>query len=155
MARIVRWNPFNEIVDMQRQLDRAFNDMNRRFTDNEWTTNNNTLALDVTETDDTYLVEANLPGIDTNDIDITLHENVLTISAEINHAEAQEGSRTLLNERFYGRFERSIRLPKAVDADKVNADYDRGVLTLTLEKSEASKPRQIAVNSGHLLSNEN
>lgn len=155
MSRIVRWNPFNEIVDMQRQLDRAFNDMNRRMTDNEWTTSSNALALDVTETDEHYQVEANLPGINAEDIDITLHENVLTITAEINRTEQQEGSRALLNERYYGRFERSIRLPKSVDGDKVEANYQDGVLMLTLEKSEASRPRQIAVNNNRVLTTEN
>lgn len=155
MTRIVRWNPFHEVVDMQRQLDRVFDEMNRGFGDAEWTNNGYHLAMDVNENDDTYVVKANLPGINVDDINITLHENVLTVSAEINQEDVAEGERRLVTERRYGRFQRSMRLPQTVNADNVVADYEDGVLTLTLPKSEAAKPRQIAVNNRQLLTNEN
>ncbi len=155
MARIVRWNPVREIVDMQRQLDRVFDEMNRNFSDNDWTESGNWLALDVHENDDNYIVETDLPGINPDDINITLHENTLTISAESIREDVQEGERRIVSERRYGRFQRSIRLPDAVDADNVEANYDNGVLSLTLAKSEASKPRQISVNNAKMLTTEN
>ena len=155
MARIVRWNPVREIVDMQRQLDRVFDEMNRNFSDNDWTESGNWLALDVHENDDNYIVETDLPGINPDDINITLHENTLTISAESIREDVQEGEHRIVSERRYGRFQRSIRLPDAVDVDNVEANYDNGVLSLTLAKSEASKPRQISVNNAKMLTSEN
>ena len=155
MTRIVRWNPFREIVDMQRQLDRVFDEMNRNLPDSDWTESGNWLALDVHETDDNYLVETDLPGITPDDIDITLHENTLTITAEIHREDVQEGERRIVSERRYGRFQRSIRLPETVDADHVEASFENGVLMLTLAKSEASKPRQITVKAHKILTTEN
>jgi len=155
MTRIVRWNPVREIVDMQRQLDHVFNEVNRNFSDNDWTERGNWLALDVHENDDNYIVKTDLPGINPDDIDITLHENTLTITAESNREDVQQGEHRIVSERRYGRFQRSIRLPNSVDADKVEANYDNGVLMLTLAKSEASKPRQISVNNAKMLTTEN
>ena len=155
MTRIVRWNPIREIVDMQRQLDRVFDEVNRNFADSDWTESGNWLALDVHENDNNYIVETDLPGINPDDIDVTLHDNTLTITAEVNREETKEGERRIVSERRYGRFQRSIRLPDAIDADKVGANFDNGVLTLTLAKSEASKPRQISVNNKKMLTTEN
>lgn len=155
MTRIVRWNPIREIVDMQRQLDRVFDDVNRNFVDNDWTERGNWLALDVHENEDNYFVETDLPGINPDDIDVTLHENTLTITAEVHRAEDKDGEHRIVSERRYGRFQRSIRLPDAVDADNVEANFDNGVLTLTLAKSEASKPRQISVKNRKMLTTEN
>lgn len=155
MSRIVRWNPFREIVDMQRQLDRVFDQMSNSLNDDDWTPTGNWLALDVHENDDNYFVEADLPGINPDDIDITFHENTLSITAETTREDVQEGERRLVSERRYGRFQRSIRLPNSIDVDNVEANYDNGVLTLTLPKSEASKPRQITVNNDKLLTSQN
>lgn len=158
MSNITRWNPFREMVDMQRQLDRVFDEMNRGIGNSEWTQGGNWLALDVHENEDGYIVETDLPGINIDDINITLHENTLTISAEINREETQDSDRRLLSERRYGRFQRSIRLGNTIDADNVDATYENGVLTLMLPKSEASKPRQIAINGNTVnpqLTNQN
>lgn len=152
---VTRWNPFREMVDMQRQLDRVFDEMNRGLGDGEWMQSGNWLALDVHENGDVYIVEADLPGINIDDIDITLHENTLTITAELTREELAEGNRRLLSERRYGRFQRSIRLDDTIDADNVEANYNNGVLMLTLPKSEASKPRQITVNATPQLTNAN
>ena len=152
---VTRWNPFREMVDMQRQLDWVFDEMNRGLGDGEWMQSGNWLALDVHENGDVYIVEADLPGINIDDIDITLHENTLTITAELTREELAEGNRRLLSERRYGRFQRSIRLDDTIDADNVEANYNNGVLMLTLPKSEASKPRQITVNATPQLTNAN
>ena len=157
MTRIYRWNrnPFHEMVEMQNSLNRMFSEVNRSFGENEWATAGNWLTVDVVESDDAYFVTANLPGINPDDIDITLHESTLTIRAEVIAPEIPEGTRRLLNERRYGQFRRSITLPETVDADHVEAEFNNGVLVLSIPKSEAAKPRQISVKNQTLLSSEN
>lgn len=155
MARIIRWSPFREMVDMQRRMDRLFEEVTNNYEGNEWTEAGNWLALDVHDNGESYFVEADLPGFNADDIDITLHDHTLTISGEMSRSEPQEGENRILAERRYGLFRRSVRLPDAVDADAVEANYENGVLKLTLPKSEAAKPRQITVKNAPLLTNEN
>lgn len=152
-SRIVRWNPVREMVAMQSAMDRMFDEVTRNFGD--LPTVGNTLPLDVHENDAHYTIAANLPGLTADDIEITLHENTLTISGEFVRQEAPEGTREWLSERVFGKFSRTLTLPNAVDADAVEATYDNGVLTLTLPKAESARPRQIAVNSKGLLNNPN
>ena len=155
MARIVRWSPFREMVDMQHRMDRLFEEMTGNLQANEWTEAGNWLALDVHDNGENYFVEAELPGFNVDDIDITLHDHTLTISGESKREDVQEGERRIVSERRYGLFRRSVRLPDAVDADSVEAVYENGVLKLTLPKSEAAKPRQISVKNMPILGNEN
>lgn len=155
MARIIRWNPLREIVDVQRQLDKVFDDMNTNFAQGDWNQTGNWLAFDIHENDDNYIVQANLPGFNSDDIDVTLHDNTLTVSAENHREELREGERQLVSERRYGRFHRSIRLPETVDSERVEANFDNGVLMLQIAKSEVAKPRQIPVNSQKMLTNQN
>ena len=155
MARIIRWNPLREMVDMQRQLDRVFDEMNTNFTQGDLNQTGNWLAFDIHENEDNYIVHADLPGIDPDDIEVTLHENTLTVSAENEREELREGERHVINERRYGRFQRSVRLPETVDGDKVEANFDNGVLTLEIAKSEVTKPRQIPVKNRKMLTSEN
>jgi HSP20 family protein len=155
MTRITRWNPFREMVEMQRQMDRIFEDVGRAVGDGEWSAVGKWLALDVHDNGEAYTVQADLPGMNPDDIDITLHENTLTISGEFMQPEAPEGTQNVLNERRYGSFRRSITLPNAIDADNVEANYEDGVLQLTIPKSEAAKPRQISVKPGKMLESSN
>lgn len=154
MARLVRWSPFREMVDMQRRLDRIFDEVGRNLPESEWAEAGNWLALDVHETADAYTVETDLPGVNPENINVTLHENMLTISAETKREERSDNN--IISERRYGSFQRSVRLPNLVDADKVEAHYENGVLRLTLPKSETAKPRQIEVRkNAPMLTNEN
>ena len=155
MVRVTRWNPFRDMVEMQRQMDRMFDDVNRAVGEGNWSSVGKWLALDVFDNGETYSVAADLPGLNPDDIEITLHENTLTIAGELVQPELPEGTRRVLNERHYGAFRRSISLPDAVDADNVDANYENGILMLTLPKSEASKPRQISVKPGKLLASDN
>ncbi|MDQ7024377.1 MAG: Hsp20/alpha crystallin family protein [Anaerolineae bacterium] len=152
---MTRWNPFREIVEMQRTMDRMVDEVNRVVGSNatEWSAVGKWLALDVYENDDNFIVEANVPGLTPDDIEITVHEHTLTISGEVTQAELPDDTRQILNERRFGTFRRSVTLPSMVEVDKADANYHDGVLTLTLPKSEAAKPRQIAVKSGTLLEN--
>jgi HSP20 family protein len=105
------------------------------------------LAMDVKEEADGYSVMTSLPGVNPDEIDISFHEDVLTISAETKTEERQEGARYVLQERRYGKFSRSLRLPSNVDADKVTANYENGVLKVFVPKSEVAQPRKIAINT--------
>ncbi|MEQ8672494.1 MAG: Hsp20/alpha crystallin family protein [Aggregatilineales bacterium] len=154
MATIVRWNPVREIAAMQDVMDRIFEE-NRRGNRNSNTVNTRSLALDVHENENAYTVLTVLPGINPDTIDVRLHDNVLTISAEIAKPDVEENTRVLLSERVYGKFSRSINLPNEVDGDNVEAAYDNGVLTLTLPKVEESQPRQIPVRVNNQIASQN
>ena len=106
-----------------------------------------TPALDLYQTNDDIVALIELPGMRKEDIEISLHDGMLTISGE-RKDETPEGEKTARTERFVGKFRRSISLPTRVDANKVNATYKDGLLTVTLPKAEEVKPKQIQVNVG-------
>jgi HSP20 family protein len=107
------------------------------------------LALDVSESDDQYKVEASVPGVDPDDLNITLEDNVLTISGE-NRVESEVNEPTYhMRERRYGKFSRSLRFPAQVNADAVSANIHNGVLTLTVPKAEEVKPKRITIQAGN------
>ena len=107
-------------------------------------------AVDVHEDNDHFYVEAELPGFAKDDVDITLEEGVLTIRAEQKVESKQGGTeRTPLHiERRWSRFERSFTLPTAVNENSVRASLDNGMLTITLDKREETKPRKIQISAG-------
>ena len=148
MTMIRRWNPVREMVEMQRAMDRFFDETWRNGNGEDFASS---LALDVTENDNAYAITANLPGMNPDDIEVTFHDGVLTISGETKREEEREGDRALVRERSYGKFTRSLRLPQPVDADAIDSSYDNGVLTLTLPKSAEAQPRRISVKSNKVL----
>lgn len=143
--QITRWNPFRELAAMQSAMDRIFDDTWRGFR-SEYT-----IAVDVHENDDAYLIEAEIPGANPDDIHINLHDGRLTIEVETTREEKKETDRALVQERYYGSMSRSFSLSHTVNTDKVEAEYNEGVLKLTLPKAEESKPRQINVKAGKAL----
>ena len=151
MSTIVRWNPFREMAAMQSALDRMFED--------SWRTTgfsfNGSLPLDVNETDQAYTVTAALPGLNVDQIDIKLHNDTLTISAEYPKPEVPEGTRVLIQERPFGNLSRSVNLPQSVDQKTVEANYHDGLLTLTLPKSPEAQPRTIPVKANAQLLSQN
>ena len=104
-----------------------------------------TPALDLYQNNDNVVALVELPGMRKEDIEISLHDGMLTIAGERKAETGQEESATR-TERFTGKFRRSITLPTRVDANKVNATYKDGILTVTLPKAEEAKPKQIQVN---------
>ena len=146
MANLMRWDPFREITTMRDVMDRAFDEAffeaprlwSRR-------PEGYPLALDVSEDADAYTVKASVPGVDPNDVEITLTDNMLTIKGEVKEEKDVEESNYHLRERRFGSFTRSVTLPVTVDADKVEATHENGVLTLRLPKTEAVKPKKISV----------
>ena len=104
------------------------------------------LALDVAESPDGYTLRANLPGARLEDIDISIHDGLLTITAEAASEKVDENSRLVIRERRSGKFTRSLRFPVDVQSDAIAASFDNGVLNVFVPKAEQVKPRQIPVN---------
>ena len=104
-----------------------------------------TPAMDVYQTTDDIVATVELPGMRREDIEISLHDGMLTIGGERKEEKA-EGEKASRSERFVGKFRRSISLPTRVDSNKVSATYRDGILTVTLPKAEEAKPKQIQVN---------
>jgi HSP20 family protein len=107
------------------------------------------LPLDVAENDNEFVVKASLPGVKPEDVQITVHGDTLTIQGETRAEEEKKGERWHLRERRFGQFQRSLSLSMPVDSDKARAQFEHGVLTLVLPKSEQAKPRQIRIGGGH------
>lgn len=147
MATLTRWDPFREMLTIRNQMDRLFNDWLSEG--NEWSEERSgysfRLPLDVSETDEAYLIRASTPGLKPEDLDISVQNNTLSIRGELQQETEREGERWHLQERRYGQFQRTITLPNNVDPNQVGAQYEDGVLTLTLPKSEEAKPRRISV----------
>jgi HSP20 family protein len=137
------WSPFEQLTSIRDEINRLFespfvNGGSDVF--NTWAP-----AVDLYEDKESLTVRAELPGLKKEDIDIALIDNVLTISGERKNEKRYEGEQTSRQERFFGRFTRSITLPKAADAKGVKANYKDGVLTVTLPKAAEAKPRQIEI----------
>jgi HSP20 family protein len=147
MSNLIRWDPFREMSSLRRAVDRIFDDAlvgsNRDWQPFTWD-----LALDVLEKEDGFVVKASVPGINPNDLEITYSSNTLTIKGELHEESEVEESQYHLKERRQGSFSRSISLPSNVNADKIQASYEAGVLTLNLPKVEEAKPKRINVKSG-------
>ncbi|MCA9935531.1 MAG: Hsp20/alpha crystallin family protein [Ardenticatenaceae bacterium] len=148
MSTLVRWNPIRNRMSMFNEFDRMMNEMNEMF---DWdapsVASNWKLALDVVEVEDGYTVTASIPGINPDDIDITLENDVLTIKAETQSDETTENVRYHLRERRFGSFSRSLRFPVSVNGGAVEAKYENGVLSLNIPKAEEVKPKRIAVKT--------
>ena len=147
---LVRWNPYREMNHMRRMVDRVYNE-NLARSENELDQAALPLALDVIETDEAYMVKATVPGIDPNDLEITYTNKILTIQGELKNESEQEGERFHIRERFSGKFYRQLRLPIPVQDEAISANYENGILTLTLPKSEELKPKKITVQVNNLI----
>jgi len=106
-----------------------------------------TLAVDMYETDEDVVVKTSVPGVKPEDIDITITGDTLTIKGEVKAEEKIERANYIRQERRYGAFSRSLTLPTSVVAEKAKAEFENGVLTLTLPKSEEVKPKTIKVKA--------
>jgi HSP20 family protein len=142
---LVRWEPVRELSS----LDRLFN----TFFDTPTTRNGSAArrwlpAMDVVETDQDFVLTADLPGLTEDDVNIEVAENVLTVSGERKAAHEDKREGFVRVERSYGAFRRSLTLPKGVDAEAVSASFDKGVLEIRIPKPEERKPRKVAIQVG-------
>jgi HSP20 family protein len=152
MTLLTRWEPLRDFSTMQDRMNR----MNRLFRESyspegpeeALTTTSFAPPLDIYEDEHTIALKMEVPGIDEQDIDVRLENNTLTVHGErkIENEEKEENFRRI--ERQYGSFTRSFTLPSSVDPAQVSANYDKGVLKITLAKKADAKPRQIKVNVG-------
>jgi HSP20 family protein len=137
---------FDRFATLRDELDRLFDNSFGPVLRTPGPSSRRTPALDVYQDKDQFTVVAELPGLKKEDIELSLQDGVLTISGERKQEKkSEEGYR---NERFFGRFRRSVTLPASVDSNKVKATYEEGVLKVVLPKAEEAKPKKIDVSVG-------
>jgi HSP20 family protein len=142
---MARWDPFRELRRMQDMADRLSGDFGRSaaLDIGAWA-----ISTDVIEKKDNIVVRAAAPGINPEDIDVSIENNILTISVERRgETELGQEGRYLLRESSEGIFRRSLQLPNIVDADRAESYYENGVITLTFPKLEQAKARRIEVKA--------
>jgi HSP20 family protein len=151
MNGIVKWNPSSRLLgqafgpNLSRFLDDAF-ERSARGLEEDASATNWAPAADIKETEAALFVQVELPGLTKEDIDVSLEANVLTVSGERRFTKDESKETYHRLERFYGKFSRSFRLPRKVDAGSVKASFADGLLVLELPKTEESRPRHIAIN---------
>jgi HSP20 family protein len=153
---VVRWDPFRDLMSIQNDLSRLFDRTlagGDGGTGRELATSGSggagswAPALDVYETEDKIELTLDLPGIDPEDVDLTVEDSTLTVSGsrEFRADVDEDGFRRV--ERRYGSFARSLGLPATADAEHIDASFDKGVLTITIPKHEESKPKRIEIKA--------
>jgi HSP20 family protein len=147
MRVLTRWEPARGFTTLQDQINRLFRDSFPR-TDEEASLSAWAPAVDIYETEHELVVKADLPDVDPKDLDIHVENNILTIRGERKFEKKVNEDSYLRVERSYGSFARSFTLSNTVNADAIKAEYQNGVLTLSIPKREEAKPKQIKVNVG-------
>jgi HSP20 family protein len=143
---LVRWEPMHELNSLQGEMNRLFNSFfdegTGRSERRRWAP-----AVDLIERDDSLVLKADLPGLTEDDVKIEVRDAVLTIAGErkAEHEDKQNGYYRV--ERSFGRFSRSLQLPDGVDADRIAAAFEKGVLEVTIPKPEQRQPRRIEIGS--------
>jgi HSP20 family protein len=141
---VTRWDPFAEFEDIYNRMGQLFQSS---FGDIQASPAGWAPLTDVTETDDAYVVELEVPGVKRDQINVELSDRQLVVSGEVKEDEKKEGVRRRRTRR-YGRFEYRTLLPGEADADKVSASLSDGVLTVTVPKATAAKPRKVEITGG-------
>jgi HSP20 family protein len=138
---IIRWEPFREMSTLQGRMDRLF--------DQVWGGRQESWlpAVDVFDTKESVVLKAEIAGMDPDDIQIEIEDNVLTIKGERKFEEKVDEERYYRVERRFGSFQRSLALPQGVKADDIVAAYEDGILTVTVPKVEEEKPKKIEVKA--------
>jgi HSP20 family protein len=148
MTNLVRWEPFRDMVSLRDAMDRLFAES---FVQprSEWVVpvRAETLAVDVYETDDAIVVKSAIPGVKPEDLDVSVTGDTLTIKGETKVEEEVKKEHYIRRERRYGSYCRSLPIPAPVVADQAEAEFENGILTLTLPKAEETKPKVIKVKS--------
>ncbi|MBS1965421.1 MAG: Hsp20/alpha crystallin family protein [Chloroflexi bacterium SZAS-1] len=144
MATITRWDPWNDMLSLREAMSQL---MEESYVRPDAARGQGFVpALDVSETQDAFLVEAAVPGLKPEDLEITVENSVLTIKGETRQENTAKERNFHRIERRFGSFQRTIGLPKSVQADAIKANLEHGVLKLEIPKAEEIKPRKISVN---------
>ncbi len=148
MKALTRRHPFGHVDHGKRFFDRFFDDsLFRPYRVRTLTLEDNRVALDMYQTEDEMVVKASLPGLTTEDVDISIENNVLTIRGEADESTEEKQGDYILRERHSGSYSRNVRLPKNLTTAKTEATFEDGVLTVTIPKSEDAKPETIKVKA--------
>ena len=148
MAEITRWDPFRDLVSIQDELNRLFDrtfrgagpEGTRAIGGGSWMP-----AVDVWETKDKLFVSLDLPGLDPKEVEVSVEDSTLLVSGSREFTQQTEEQNYHRVERRYGQFQRAIRLPETAAADRIEARFDKGVLTVEIPKREEARPRRIEV----------
>jgi HSP20 family protein len=145
-VEIIPWRPIGrELSSLRQEMDRLWDrfvgetPLARRVAEEWWPT------VDMSETRDSFIVKAELPGLDAKDVEVSISGDVLTIKGEKQKEEEEKDEHHYRAERYYGSFQRSFQLPTSIKADKIEAAFDKGVLKVTLPKVEEAKKKKIEV----------
>ena len=146
MSNLTRWEPAREMMTLREAMDRLFDDaFTQPFSTRDgWSAS--TPAVDMYQTDDEIVVKASLPGIKADEVQINVTGDVLTLKGEVKHEEKNNRSWHIREQRW-GSFQRSVALPTNVVSDKAKAEFENGILTITLPKAEEVRPRAITINA--------
>jgi HSP20 family protein len=148
IMNLVTYDPFRELRGLLDEINRAFSSNFSRGGDNELTRGAWSPNVDIYENKDQIVLEAELPGMNPDDVNISIENNVLTLHGERKFEKKDDNDNFHRVERSYGSFTRSFTLPPTVAADTADATFDNGLLRLTLAKREEAKPRRIEVKAG-------
>jgi HSP20 family protein len=152
MTVVTRWEPFREFSVLQDRLNRLFQDSLGTGREETLATSGAFVpAVDVYEDEHNVTLKLEVPGIDEKDIDVRVENNTLTVRGERKFEKEEKEENFHRIERSYGSFSRCFTLPSTVDAEKVEADYDKGVLKIRLARKAEAKPKQIKVNIGQKM----
>ena len=145
MSNLIRWEPAREMMSLRDAMDRLFDDAFTRPLSlrDGWSVP----AIDMFQTDDEIVVKAALPGMKSDEVQINITGEVLTLKGEVKQNQEMEEKAWHIREQRFGSFERSIALPTDVVADKARADFENGILTITLPKAEEVKPKTIRIKT--------
>jgi HSP20 family protein len=147
---MVRWDPWGELAGMQRDMERIFSRLGTPARGAAESAGASWMPrVDVIQKDDDLVVKAEIPGMDPEDIDVSLTDNVLSIRGERRSETEEEGEGYLVRERSYGSFERSMMVPEGIDPASIRADYVDGVLEVTVPKAlEEAAPKTTRIEIG-------
>jgi HSP20 family protein len=146
MSNLIRWEPAREMMTLRDAMDRLFDDAFTRplrLNDGYLTVP----AVDMFQTDNEIVVKAAIPGVKADDVQINVTGEVLTIKGETREKEETKEKAYHLREQRWGSFERTIALPADVVADKAKAEFENGILTITLPKAEEARPKTISIKA--------
>ena len=148
MSMLERWDPFRDLMSIQNELNRLFGRTYGGGEPGSAQTGSWVPALDVYETVDKFVVTVELPGIEPEDVEVSVEDSTLTIKGqrEFFYKDATEDSFQRI-ERRYGAFSRTLSMPTTADTERVEASFDKGVLTIELSKREEAKPKKVTVRT--------
>jgi HSP20 family protein len=144
---LVPWKPFGQLSTLRNEMDSLWNQFFNRTSLPEYVTQEWLPTVDISETKDKLLVKADLPGLDKKDVKVSISGDLLTIKGEKKKEEEEKDEHHYCVERYYGSFQRVIPLPTNVKNDKVKANFDKGVLKITLPKVEEAKQKEIDIET--------